>query len=135
MSVRRDPFEAMERMFDQMRRGGFPAEPVLERGRDGAFDANVSLEREDDGFVVVADLPGFEREEIDVTYADRTLTIAGTHEDGDGQAYRSRSVGESIAIPEAVDHDGTAATYRNGVLEVRLPLVDGADDAHHIDIA
>ena len=133
MSIRSDPFETMERMFEQMRRSGLREDPFGSLGRPGGFDANVTLERDDDGYVVMADLPGYERDELDLTYADGALTISGVHEDGEGEGYRSRSVTETVTIPEEVDAEAIEATYRNGVLEVTLPVV--ADSStHHIDI-
>lgn len=160
MSVRRDPFEAMERMFDQMRRAGFRDDPFGAVQQETAFDPNVSVERIGDEFVVVADLPGFEREEIDLTYADRTLTVSGVHEDrhgdghgkyegGDGDhegshvshndpesshSYRSRSVQEAVTVPEDVVAEAIEATYRNGVLEVRLPVDEADPSGYHIEI-
>ena len=134
MSIRRDPFETMERMFDQMRRTGFWDQPMVADQSRSDFDANVSLEREDDAFVVLADLPGFEREEIELTYADDVLTISGVHEDEAADHYRSRSVRESITVPEAVDVSAIDATYKNGVLEVRLPIDESTPTGHQIDI-
>ena len=132
MAIRRDPFETMERMFDQMRQAGFAVEPRQALAHSG-FDANVTLERDGEDVVVMADLPGFEREEIEVHYQDEELTITGTHEDGDGEAYRSRSVEETITIPADVDPEAITATYKNGVLEVWLPVAE-AGDGYRIDI-
>lgn len=124
----------MERMFEQMRRAGFREEPFAMGQEGSSFDANVSIERIDDDYVVLADLPGFEREEIELTYANDALTISGTHEEGDDEHYRARSVRESVAVPDPVDHEAIEATYKNGVLEVRLPVVEADDAGHRIDI-
>lgn len=134
MSIRSDPFEVMERMFERMRRTGFREDPFAVGHEGTTFDANVSIERIDDEFVVLADLPGFEREEIALTYANDALTISGTHEEGDGGHYRSRHVRESVAVPDTVDHETIEASYKNGVLEVRLPVVEADDAGHRIVI-
>lgn len=144
MTPRRDPFEQMERMFDQMRRAMWEMNPALEAGA-GEFeggpreltsgDVNLSLEEAEDEYVVVADLPGFETDELDLRYDDGVLVISGTHEVPDDGGYRSRRVHERVTLPGAVDAEEIAASYRNGVLEVRLPLLEAdADTGHHIDV-
>ena len=155
MRERIDPFEQLDRMLDQMRRGlwtgyggpdteqfgmwrppGLPAEAdeVEPFGRTGDEHA-LTLDRTDDGFVVLADLPGFEKEEIDLTFEDDILSISGTHEVTDDHSARSRTVRESVRVPGAVLVDEINATYQNGVLEVTLPVAtDETADDHRIDI-
>lgn len=136
----------MDRWFDQMRRAtvgdgswhGSPALPATGRG----IDANVSLDPVDDGYVVLADLPGFDRDEIDLRFDDGTLLIAATHEvaeerngpEGQTAMHRQRHVEERIHVPGAVSGDDMSATYRNGVLEVYLPGDDGDRTGTAIDV-
>lgn len=103
--------------------------------------ANVTLETDETGTVVLADLPGFERSEIDLRYEDGTLAIRAEQEtndeDGDGsvRTSRRRRVHEHVHVPGEVDEDDISASYRNGVLEVHLPAeADDGDDAYVIDI-
>ena len=145
MSVRPDPFEQMEAMFEQMRRsalGSWPdqSRPALTgRPRSGTVDdrmtdVRVSIEESDDGYVVMADLPGFERDEIELGFEEGYLTIAGTHEESDDEQYRTRSVQESVRIPGDVIVEDATATYHNGVLEVTLPVDEESTDGYRIDI-
>lgn len=120
-------FDQMERLFDQMRVGTHM----------GGHTTN--LVEEDDAYVFVMDLPGFETEEIDLTYLDGHLQIAATTEIDDSDETsvhrQGRSVTESISIPGEIDVDEIEASYHNGVLEVHLPMLVGAiDDGHHIDV-
>ncbi len=147
MANRRYPFDEMDRVVDQMRRsmlgnfGGFGnwgdrdfGMPEFGRWADDArsrgmgHDMNLSLETDDEGYVVLADMPGFEKEEIDLRFDDGTLFISARHEvteSGEGSmSMRSRHVHESMTIPAEVREDDISATYRNGVLEVRLPTVE-----------
>jgi HSP20 family protein len=146
MRERFAPFEQMDRMLTEMRRCAWS-------GRDGdrassgpwsrdALSAGeaeshaghaLTLEESDDGFVVLADLPGFETEEIDLQYEDDVLRVEGTHEVTGDSSARSRTVRESITVPGDVVVDEITASYHNGVLEVRLP-VDSSSTAHRIDI-
>lgn len=148
MSERIDPFETMDRLFEQMRQGvlgGFDQSPGDWNG-DGAgwnrpaltADSTMrshapTVEESDDGYVVIADLPGFETDELDVTFTDGTLTINGTHEVTDGATSRNRTVRESVRVPGDVVVDEVTAAYQNGVLEIRLPVEDSGDSVH-IDV-
>ena len=139
-------------MFDQMRRsmlsnfGGFSSWGDREfgmpefgrwaeegRGRGAGRDLNLSLETDERGYVVLADMPGFEKEEIDLRFDDGRLFIDGRHEtteSGEGRmSVRSRHVSESIAIPADVVEGEITATYRNGVLEVHLPTVEETEES------
>jgi HSP20 family protein len=137
-------FDEMDRMFDQMRRSmwgtyGRPAIEAPARSRDIAefdfgIESNLTLEETEDGYVVLADLPGFEKEEFDLRFDDGMLYIRAAHEvEGDGFA-RSRKISESIHVPGAVVAADISATYRNGVLEVHIPVEGEMDTGHHIDI-
>ena len=155
MDSRRTPFDVfdeMERAFDQMRRsmwGGYGPrgswswspegrralpEGGYDHGYEFDFDSNLSVETTDGGYVVLADLPGFEKEEIDLRFDDGMLHISATHEVTDGEFARSRRVRESVSIDGDVRVDDIEATYRNGVLEIHVPADAEADDSHHIDI-
>ena len=146
-----DPFEQMESMFEQMRRSAFgsladqhrPAGPQFGRPqaalpdhatRGATHDATPTIEESDDGYVVLADLPGFEREEIDLSLDDGVLTIEGSHEVTDDQEYRRRTVSEAVRVPGEVVRDDVSATYRNGVLEVTLPVEAESSDEYRIDV-
>ena len=150
MRDRQNPFESMEQFVDQMRREMFgvvgapafgarqsgdrwSATPAFEGGESSHWDAGISIEEAEDGFVVLADLPGFDREELTVRLHDDELRLGGEHEVEDGTSYRSRRVSERVALPAAPDPEHVRATYHNGVLEVRL-VVESDDEASGIDI-
>lgn len=144
MSIRRDPFERMERMIEQMRRsmaGWEPADIALPGPMGFGFDRsdiNLSVEPDDDGVVVLADLPGYEREDIELRFDDGVLSIRADHETSEEDElavrHRSRHVYEEVAIPGSVLRDEISASYRNGVLEVHLPTEGDVDDGTVIDI-
>ncbi|WP_440763818.1 Hsp20/alpha crystallin family protein [Natronorubrum sp. DTA7] len=158
-------FREMDRSFDQLRSTwmrefqtpGFgpeldtaerPAlesadEPVVggEWGVESTFgtDPAATLEETDDGYVYVMDLPGFEKDDIDLTFDDGLLSIqAHTDVEAGSDAYRSvrsRRVGRRAPIPKEIIADEITASYHNGVLEVSLPAEDDhEDEGHHIEI-
>lgn len=146
MIRRRTPFDEMERMLEQMRRSMTGPAGRFDWGWDtpdteGHWDSdvrfggdvNLSVESDDEGYVVLADIPGFEREELDLRFDDGVLTIVGHHETGDEYSARTRQVSEQVRIPGSVVADEISATYRNGVLEIHLPATEDAS-GHHIEI-
>ena len=138
--MRYTPFETMERMFDQMFQdmAEWRENTWDDRFRFG-YGLNTDLAEHDDEYVLTVDLPGFETEEIDLRYDDGFLHLSATHEvseeSGTAASSRSRTVSERIAIPREIVAEEIEAAYRNGVLEVHLPVVEGGEErGHRIDV-
>ena len=135
-------FDQMDQMFDEMRAGWMGMTPrgmtpQLESGETGITthgDSATSLTERDGSYVFVMDLPGFEREDIELTYRDGLLHIdAVTEIDHDSEfvsMHQSRRSSERVRIPGEIVAEEIEATYRNGVLEVHLPMLEGTDDYH-----
>ncbi len=103
----------------------------------------VDVREEDDGYVVVADVPGLVRAELTIEFQEDTLTLAGswrtekTIEVEDAVHRQERQRGEfrrELRFAKPIAADGVAAELSEGVLTVRLPK---APDARKraIDIA
>src|SRR5512143_4286963 len=79
--------------------------------------------------VVRAQVPGFKKSDLDVSIAERTLTIKGStrteeKEEKDNyfhQEIRSGSFSRSVLLPADVDAGKAEATFKDGVLELTLP--------------
>jgi HSP20 family protein len=89
----------------------------------------VDVKEHDDEVIVAADLPGVEKEDVSLEVLDpRTLRIAfsrqqETKEESEGYFVRERTYGSmdrTVRLPSDVTEDGATATFKNGVLEVRL---------------
>ncbi len=85
---------------------------------------------EKDGKIVVrADLPGIERENIDVSVQDDTLIVRGHREEekeSEGETYYGleRATGRFyrvVSLPAGVDPNEIEASYKDGVLQVSVP--------------
>ncbi|UIO99856.1 Hsp20/alpha crystallin family protein [Halobaculum sp. CBA1158] len=90
-------------------------------GEGGFGGTDYELYEEDDEFVLTIDMPGFDREEIDLAWDDGVLNVAAEHVDenrGRRKTYHRR-----FRFPREVDEDAISARYENGVLEVTLPAV------------
>lgn len=87
------------------------------------------LEREGE-FVVRADLPGMKKEDVKVNIAEDCLTLEGErkHEEKEtreGYFRSERTYGaftRTIALPEGAIADGAQAVFKDGVLEITVPV-------------
>ncbi len=94
----------------------------------------VDLFEEKEDVVVKAEIPGMDKDNIEVNLTDHTLTIKGEkkkeEEVKEENYYRSeRSYGSffrTIELPKDVHTDKVKATFKNGVLEVRMPKTEEA---------
>lgn len=85
------------------------------------FEREYELYEEEDEFVLSVELPGFDPEEIVVSWDEGMLNIAAEHEDE--RMGRQRTYHRRFRFPKTVEEDEIRASYTNGVLEVRLPVV------------
>jgi HSP20 family protein len=82
---------------------------------------------EDGAYVVRAELPGLDpARDVEISAHDGMLQLrAERHEekkDDHRSEFRYGSFSRTISLPFGADLDGASATYRDGVLEVRLPI-------------
>ncbi|MFB6192293.1 MAG: Hsp20/alpha crystallin family protein [Haloarculaceae archaeon] len=96
----------------------FPSRVFERSGND------YELYEQDDEFVLSVELPGFDPDEIEVTWDDGVLNVAGEHEDETRN--RRRTYHRRFRFPKTVDDEGITAEYTNGILEVHLPVETGA---------
>jgi HSP20 family protein len=89
-----------------------------------ASGTDYELYEEDGEFVLTLELPGFDRDEIDLAWDDGILNVAADHVEEDRD--RKKTYHRRFRFPKRVDEDAIAATYTNGVLEVTLPLEEEA---------
>jgi HSP20 family protein len=105
--------------------------PFREAGRPAGVPIRVEEVREGDELVVRAELPGVDPEkDIDVTVDEGVLTIRAQRqeraEEKQAEGYRSEfrygQFERQIRLPKGTSPDVVSASYRDGVLEVRLPV-------------
>ena len=80
-------------------------------------------------FVLRADLPGLNENDVNIELEDNVLTISGErkseHEERQEGYYRleraSGAFSRSLTLPEGVDPEKVQASFERGVLEVRIP--------------
>lgn len=102
----------------------------------------VDVHEQDNEVIVTCDIPGLaKKEDVQISVEDTMLTIQGiitrNNEIQEDQIHRmERFVGRfqrSIPLPSRVKTEGTKASYKNGILEVRMSKA-GKDKEQQIQI-
>ena len=88
-----------------------------------AYAPRVDLHESDQGIRLWADLPGVQRESLDLRLAARTLTIEARASHSQS---RVRKFVRRFAVPHDIQADKVQATLANGVLELYLPKGPGS---------
>ncbi|TYT63164.1 Hsp20/alpha crystallin family protein [Natrialba swarupiae] len=118
-----DLFREIERMMNEMMNGAdanvnFDSANTAENGF--GMDTHVDIHETDSEIRVVADLPGVEKDHIDLECDGKTLTISAG---SDHHQYDER-----ISLPQRVNEHTASATYNNGVLEVVFEPAEESSD-------
>jgi HSP20 family protein len=124
--------DRMNRLFEDTaerrghRHGGGGEEAEVEMERADWSPAADVYEREAE-YVIALDLPGVEREQLDVGIDDNRLTVRGERAPVEADVHvrrAERPAGRfvrSFTLPETVERGGISADYKDGVLRLRLP--------------
>jgi HSP20 family protein len=132
------PYRDIMSMRDEMNR--VLNEPFGRGGNDesawfsGAWSPPVDIFETDEALVMKAELPGFSKDDISIEMKENTLVIKGERKREDevkeGNYHRmERAYGafqRSFLLPTTVDQEKVRASYKDGVLELRLPKVQAA---------
>ncbi len=94
----------------------------------------VDVAETDGEIKLVADIPGMEQKDINVSVKDNTLILKGERKeekkDEKANYYRNErtygSFSRSFSLPSMVDVDKVKADYENGVLTITMPKVEEA---------
>jgi HSP20 family protein len=98
------------------------------------LDHEIELYREDDQYVVLMELQGYDREELDLTWRDNHLHVEAQHVDS--ETGRSEVRRRSLSFPKEIDDEGISASVDEGTLEVHLPIsAEERDTGRQIDIS
>lgn len=104
----------------------------------------LDLEEKDNAYLVIVDLPGLEKDKININVRSQVLTIQGIRQtsskstdDQQGFYSQERSYGSfarSITLPGPVDESAVKAQYDNGVLTITLPKLAGDKSTQKISV-
>src|SRR5271165_7299420 len=88
----------------------------------------LNIFRKDDDFILIAELPGINKSELDLQVKGRTVRLSGAkvakHAENASLHRRERLSGRfdrSVTLPVEIDPEGVKAEYHGGILAVSLP--------------
>lgn len=124
----REPFrelKSIQREFDRIFSGNFDENENISRG---VWAPTVDIFENKNQVVLEAELPGMNRDDVELTIENNTLTLRGERkfekkEESDMYHRVERTYGSfsrSFTLPQAVLQGSVGAEYKNGVLRVTL---------------
>jgi HSP20 family protein len=140
MAVLLDPFDALssfQQALDAYRTSNW-LEASLSGG--GAYPP-VNVFRKGDDFIIIAELPGVKKSDLDVQVKGRTIRLGGQKTVGYPEKAalhrRERLAGRfdrAVTIPTEINPEGVKAEYRDGILALFLPRAE-SDKPKSIKVA
>jgi HSP20 family protein len=131
------PFGRMEDMMEDFFRRpfGLARWPGMQRLMEGIEPSlPVDIFEEGDSVIIKSEMPGMTKEDIEVNLTDDSVTISGEKKKEEkvkkkDYYHLERSYGSfkrSFALPSEVQSDKAKASFKDGVLEVRVPKSEEA---------
>ena len=125
-----DPFQSLfnlQRALDASRSSDWLAGELSGRGAYPPLNAF----RQGDDFVIITELPGISRKDVNIEVQGNRLRISGKKaiDYGEGASLHRRerregSFDRALTMPVEIDADGVKAEYRDGVLALFLPRAE-----------
>jgi HSP20 family protein len=91
----------------------------------------INIFRKNDDFVLIAEVPGINKADLDLQVKGRTVRLAGTktvkYNENASLHRRERLTGRfdrSVTLPVEIDLDGVKAECRDGILALSLPRAE-----------
>lgn len=125
------PFRAFDNLLEGLDRWSATVAP----GNGCSVSSfRVDVREDDNGLLIEAEVPGFNREEIDITVDQNVLTIAAEHkteteDKQEGYHIRERYYGRlerSFRLPTTADAENVVAELKEGLLTLRVPTKEEA---------
>jgi HSP20 family protein len=137
------PFAMLREMTDWMDRSvtGGPYRSGLS-GESAVWAPSIEVHEKNNNLIVSADLPGIDPKDVMVEEENGMLVIRGERrrehtEEREGFRRSERSYGSfyrTIPLPEGARTDEAKAEFRNGVLEIKVPIEESKSHRRAIPV-
>jgi HSP20 family protein len=125
-----DPFETLFNLQEALE--SFRSSGWLETGPSGAGPyPPVNVFRKGEDFLVITEVPGIKKSDLNIEVKGRTIRVAGTkkidYSDKASLHRRERLAGSfdrTVTIPVEIEADGVKAECRDGILVLFLPRAE-----------
>ena len=130
MALFPDPFDALSSL--QQALDTFRASGWLASGPSGGGSyPPMNVFRKGDDFIVIAEVPGIKKSDLEVQVKGNTIRLAGTksvnYPEKASLHRRERLAGRfdrAVTLPVEIDPDGVKAECRDGILALFLPRAE-----------
>ena len=140
--IDRDDFlTPFDKMFDQIVQTQFPdiTKSVGVKPYQGSAYPKVNVYEYDDKVGIVAEIPGLDKKQLEVSVEEGVLTIAGDKHsafENDGAKVLRRELKQSsfkrqFELGELLDGENIKANFKDGILTVSVPKVEPEKPKKH----
>ena len=138
----RDTFlTPFDKMFDQMVESQFPdiTKSVGVKPYAGSAYPKVNVYEYEDKVGIIAEIPGLDKKQLEVSVVDGVLTISGDKHsafENDGAKVLRRELKQSsfkrqFELGELLDGENIKASFKDGILSVSVPKVEPEKPKKH----
>jgi HSP20 family protein len=117
--------DRMNRLFEDATQRRNQAESTGDEFERADWTPAADIYETESGFLLALDLPGIDREALEIDAEDNRLIVKGTRTVAESKQYRTeRPRGKflrTFSVPGSVDQSKIGAEYKDGVLQIRLP--------------
>jgi HSP20 family protein len=140
MAVFTDPFDALANFQEAL--DAFRESDWLDAGPSGggAYPP-FNVFRKGDDFIIITEIPGVKKSDLDVQVKGRTIRVSGgkavDYPEKAALHRRERLAGRfdrAVSLPVEIDANGVKAEYRDGILALFLPRAE-SDKPKSIKVA
>ena len=136
------PFAMMRRLTEEMDRAFSSSFGLSRPGESGMWSPAVDVRERNGNLEISAELPGLNKDDVHVECTDEGIILEGEkkheQESKEGGWHRTeRSYGRfyrMIPLPEGADSDKAKAEFKDGVLQVRVPIAEEKRKSRQIPI-
>ncbi len=140
--TRWDPFEEIRRTQERLNQLFEDFMPMEEWGGGRVYTPAIDIKEEEDKLVVTTDLPGINKEDVEINLKEDMLEISAktgkekeTEEEGYVRKERAYTrFYRAVRLPSSVKEEGSTAKMENGVLTITLPKMQLEESAKKIAI-
>ena len=133
--ARRTPTSPLSELFDWFEIGW----PSTIEGRRGSQAMRIEDRIEEDKYVLRAELPGIDPDkDVEITVADGVLSISAERREEVSEKSHSEfhygSFLRRVSLPQGAQDDQLTATYKDGVIEITVPIAAAKSQTRAIPI-
>jgi HSP20 family protein len=127
--VHYEPVNLFNRINDEINRNFAGTRTATAANEEYDWTPAVDIRETDDRYILTADIPGVNRNDVEITLEDGVLTVKGSRTTGSEvtrENYRRKerfhgTFARRFSLPDTVDAANISATANDGILEIEIP--------------